>query len=250
MNKKLALETGGFYTDYYDHQFDRKDSNTPIWNRNNRKFPNRSEQFAIIHKYFGCNSPNSEYTGIGLEPCEWWNCWGTKQYLQGDEKLVVYTDETFHMGQGKIIHDLFNDPMPAEYLQLNAVMFFENPFPERGKSLSKRLLAVGNKMFWIEYVSYEEWQSNVGDGEINILEQEVTQEHRQNMLSIMRDLRSPLLAIDFVPNLDEHGDAVVWYATDLNLAPGIKSSGIEKVLSATEFVQEIKNFYFSEGLEN
>lgn len=236
--KTVGIETGGWYTDYYDFWFDRKDSSDVIWNRNDREFPNRTEQFKIMNKHFMS-------IVLSSAPQDYVVAWADTPYdmskITGSIKdVVVYTDETMHMGLGKEILPL--KEAVQKYPHCLATIFYENPFPEQGKSVSRRLLMIGKKPFLLEYISYQDWQSNVGDGDVNILDEEIPQQLINLSIDIMRELKSPLLAIDFVPQ-KLNNDRIIWNATDLNLAPGLKGSGMEKKLSGKLVTEELKKSY-------
>lgn len=151
------------------------------------------------------------------------------------KKLVVYTDEHAHCGEGKLLLELDE----AMALHPGALA---SEYIEGSHGLSWRLLQVGMHGFWIEYKS-DDWRSNCGDVEMRVIGQtEGWCGHPNSPKSIICKL--PLFAIDFVV-----GDEL--YGIDFNVAPGIKGTGVERLLSPKEAVESIKAAYFGGSyLEN
>ena len=90
-------------------------------------------------------------------------------------------------------------------------------------AVSYRHLQIGDRAFWIRYTSFNDWRSNCGDGDIDLIEE-------RNIIPI----KQPLFAIDFVKYNNNY------YAIDFNIAPGIKGTGIEKIIPAKQVVELIK----------
>ncbi|NLV22953.1 MAG: hypothetical protein GXY49_13400 [Syntrophomonadaceae bacterium] len=148
-----------------------------------------------------------------------------EQELQKDSKyllsVVIYLDENAHRGEGKVLMPLYqaSDKYPNYLCSL-----FIPPLP--GKSVSMRYLQIGKKGFWLRYTSRDDWRSNCGNVEIEIIKQEEDAYHPQ--------IHYPLFAIDYIANTEE------LLAVDLNVSPGVKGTGIEEILSGKEVVDLIR----------
>ena len=135
-------------------------------------------------------------------------------------KLVVYTDERSHRGEGKLL--LGSKEAMEQYPGSYASEYIESA-PQ-----SLRLLQVGIMRWMLSYRSDDAWRSNVGsEVEISILS-----EHVGYSLKIA----APLFAIDFVT--DRKG---AQYAVDFNVAPGLKWTGIDDRMKPEDIVNLIKD---------
>lgn len=135
--------------------------------------------------------------------------------------VVVHLDETAHRGEGKIRLPLrdaieqYPDHLVVEHI----------PATPSGLGASWRYLQVGDKRFWLEYFSRDDWRSNCGDVQIQVLSREEDGYHPR--------IKAPLFAVDFV-----WGDTI--YAIDYNIAPGVAGTGVESILPAREAADAIK----------
>jgi len=214
---KIKLKSD--FIDYYDHWFDREGQ---IFERMSRSGMSRREMFDFFGK-------------IGLEtpphgtPKQVFNT--LSDYEKEMESLaqkstmnlvdvVVYLDEFAHRGEGKILIPLMK--AIKEYPDTLCSRYFPT-LPIGASSL--RYLQIGDKIFWLRYTS-NDWRSNCGDVNIEVLAQEKDGFHPRIDL--------PLFAVDFIlgPNC--------FFAIDFNTAPGVKETGVEDILSAKEAVAAIK----------
>ncbi len=202
------------FRDYYDHQFDLIGRPFPRFSRGGM---NRRQMFAFLQRV-GVNVPphgtvHDLYTH--MEERE-------REYVQSTMDLVVYLDDTAHRGEGKIRLGLKEalDAHPDHF----ASMYIH---PPQDLAQSTRYLAVGDRAFWLQYESLDDWRSNCGDVRITVLGEEKTGRYR---------IPFALYAIDFVPigQLNER------LAVDFNVAPGIWGTGVEDLLSSREAVAAIK----------
>jgi hypothetical protein len=183
------------FRDYYDHGFD---NNEPTFNRLMVSGPTKQEQFELISQ---CGYVTIPY--------------GKPKDFNRNDLLVVYTDETLHAGEGKLIGpqyealELYPDNLCSIYIASN--------------SISTRYLWIGSRCFELTYENLDkrEWRSNVGDVEIDFIGELFNHPHPKRLAQF------PLVAIDFV------GESTS-YAIDLNISPGLKHTGIEDVLKAKE----------------
>lgn len=217
---KLQLKTD--FHDYYDHWFDREGQ---VFERMSRSGMSRREMFNFL-----------ENIGVKTPP------YGTPgqvfNSLSDDEKeleklaqenhinlidVVVYLDENAHRGEGKILMPLIK--AIKEYPDTFCSQYFPSL---RFGAISLRYLQIGDKIFWLRYAS-NDWRSNYGDVNIEVLAQEKDGFHPRIDL--------PLFAVDFVYGFDR------LYAIDFNVAPGIKGTGVEDILPAKEAVVAIKRWF-------
>lgn len=157
----------------------------------------------------------------------------TQEILYSQNKqpsvVVVYMDEFSHRGEGKVRLTLAE--AASEYPDKLVIEYIPSYTDMGSKSL--RYLQVGDKRFWLEYSSTNDWRSNCGDVSIRILSREPDGYHKKIGL--------PLFAIDFVEDVKG-----ILYAVDFNIAPGIKGTGVENILSAMVVAESIK-LVISEG---
>lgn len=201
---KLRLVSN--FIDYYDHWFDIDCKNQ--YRRVTTDGMNRGQMFLFMKQYHLI----TPIYGI-VKHLKYAN------YFELDEKVVVYIDENIHCGEGKLLMTLeeayqkYPNCLCTQYLNNNVF----------GYAVSYRHLQIGNRAFWIRYTSFTDWRSNCGDGDIDLIEE------REPILTGI-----PLFAIDFVQYNNDY------YAIDFNIAPGIKGTGVEKIISAKQVVELIK----------
>ncbi|MHB1702197.1 MAG: hypothetical protein ACYCSN_19090 [Acidobacteriaceae bacterium] len=202
------------FVDYYDHQFDLTGRPFPRFSRGGM---NRRQMFAFL-KRVGLEVP---IHGIVRELYERMEAYD-QEYPESTMDLVVYLDETAHCGEGKI--RLGIKEALAAHPDRFASMYFHPPMD---RAQSTRYLAVGDRAFWLQYESLDDWRSNCGNVRIKVLGEEKTGRY---------PIPFALYAIDFVPigQLNER------LAVDFNVAPGIRGTGVEDLLSSREAVAAIK----------
>lgn len=145
-------------------------------------------------------------------------------------RLVVYKDESAHCTDGKQVWeesgwDLMWEQPPSDE---DYSVQFVGKFNEKSAT-SWRYLQIGRHQFWIEYTSNESWMSNYGDGDIQIIGVDLNAGYHP-----LSGIDSPLYAIDFVIADD-------MYAVDLNIAPGLKGTGVNKYLTPKEVVEALES---------
>lgn len=142
-------------------------------------------------------------------------------YLAGCEKLVVYTDLNSHCGEGKLLMtaseavNQLPNYLASEY----------NPI-KRGESF--RHLQLGNFWAWMRYKSKDDWRSNNGEVDIDLLEVDCGYHPK---------VKLPIFAIDYI----ETPSGLL--AIDLNIAPGARGIGLEGVITPRETAKSIKRAY-------
>ena len=220
---KVKLRTN--FGDYYDHWFDLEADHTL-----RRVGTDGLDRFCQLHLM--------ERQGLKVPP------YGTVKQLLGPParygapemrnprlskkctRLVVYIDEKAHCTEGKVLLSLdqaleqYPDCLASEYI-------------EGCPGVSWRFLQIGKHGFWIEYKSDEDWRSNYGEGYIKI----IGHEEGWGKVGNIPLFKLPLYAIDFAI-ADE------LYAIDFNIAPGVRGSGVERLLPPKEAAETIKTAYF------
>lgn len=198
------------FVDYYDHWFDLEGE---VFRRVSSDGMGRREMLEYLAS-LGLKTPPS---GTVQELWDGYDDFD-RQFLS----VVIYLDERAHRGEGKV--RLPMTEAVQKYPEHFATLYI--PSTPLG-AVSWRYLQVGDKVFWLEYASAD-WRSNYGEVEIRVLAQEKDGYHPQVNL--------PLFAVDFVV-------AEKLYAVDFNIAPQIKGTGVEEVLSAREAAESIKEAY-------
>ncbi len=208
------------FWDYYDIAFDGLGKE---FRRVTTDGPTRREMFSLLEQYGFRTPPHGLVKDVsGM----WWDL--ENRWVR---QVVMYENETVHRGEGKtLIHEhrlrwdgcLTRIPALDRLHNLYCSAYVGSYPPKPG--LSWRLLQVGKRRFWIEYQAEEDWRSNVGDGDITLLGEEDP--------FACGKLPYPLYAVDFVIGKEA-------YAIDLNIAPGVRGTGVERLLTPREFVTEL-----------
>jgi hypothetical protein len=149
-----------------------------------------------------------------------------KKVLQSAVEVVVYTDLNSHRGENKI-----------KLSGLNALLTYPHAFcsqflpaTSRGSGESFRFLQVGSKCWRLKYTSRNDWRSNVGDVDVEILDgSHPFSKERFTKIDM------PLYAIDFI----RYNDA--YFAIDFNEAPGLEP--LQSVCSATEIFSLLDEWF-------
>ena len=190
-------------SDFRDYYDHWFDNSDPTFNRLMGAGPTKQEQFKLIAQ-----------AGYVTIP------YGRPIDFSAEDLLVVYLDETLHAGEGK---SLMPQPKALEQHpdKLCSLYIASN-------SISTRYLWVGSRCFELTYENLDkrEWRSNVGEVDVGF-EKELFNHPHPKCLS-----QFPLVAIDFVGG----------YGIDLNIAPGIKYTGLEDILSGREVYELIKEY--------
>jgi hypothetical protein len=218
------------WVDYYDFWLDKRAPGVPVWERNTRAdFPPRREQFRVLDEALSrhlvgdvCVPP----WGVG----DAGGC-GYGARTAPDTRVVVYFDETMHQGEGKrldVRRNVGPDECWAEFVD-----------PPGGCGQSVRWLKVGHYEFVLRYVSTGDWRSNVRTDSIEVEELALPKGAGALCDELQRRYRSPLIAVD----LAVAEDGSIW-ATDLNLAPGLRGTGVQDYLPARACADEIRRFYY------
>lgn len=201
------------FTDWYDHAFSKSG---PLYRRMSKGGPTRSFVFRWLTAH-GYQVPISGKVSevFMMKP----NL--TREPVYEKRQVVVYLDERAHRGEGKVllpIRDAFQR-YPDSFCSLYCPC-------DLHESISYRLLHIGDRRWWLRYRSFDNWQSNCGEGDIHCYGELV----RQWTIPV------PLYAIDFVQAHDGSHLAI-----DFNKAPGLQYTGLDKFMQGHEIVGLIES---------
>jgi len=197
------------FHDYYDHAFDL---NGVSYKRLSKSGLSKKGQFEFLHQNNFLVPP---YGKVEEVLGSYWN--SETSYV---DKVVVYENEFSHRGEDKV---LCNEAKAKKYFGM-----LSSAYLPTCKSLSLRLLSIGSYKFWLEYRSNDSWRSNCGDVIISLI-------GRDGDFGDYKSINEPLYAIDFIIGKE-------LYAVDYNIAPGVAGTGIEKILTPREVVDEISKY--------
>lgn len=220
---KIGLDSD--FRDFYDHWFDLPPHNYVLKRiARPKKGISKRNQFELLEQA-GFTTPLH-----GLVRDVW--------AKTRNDYLVVYDDEFAHCGKGKILAHRTKAAMQASD-KYCSVFIPTTPEPTL-EAESSRLLAIGNRLFWLKYRS-NDWMSNHAEiVDISVTGETLNRDafsveggHDFDFLN-----RYPLFAIDFVQSL--HSGRLL--AVDFNSAPGLKGTGMEDFVSPAKVVELISEF--------
>lgn len=222
MTTQPSATSVGLHTDfhdYYDHQF------AASWQRPERVFErvstqgmDRKEMLAYMSS-LGLTTPR--YGTVAHLVPHLREAYGVAEPFA---EIVVYLDPRTHAGEGKVKVTL--DEALAQYPEHLASEHIANTPTGLGRTL--RYLRIGKRQFWLRYTSLDDWRSNCGEVEIEVLCEKKSRSQDEGVA-----IPYPLFAVDFV-----HAGNLL-YAIDFNTAPGLRGTGLEKLISAREVYEEI-----------
>jgi hypothetical protein len=234
------------FNDYYDYQFDRTSPKIRphrfTFCRESRNEISRSQQFQIL-KDCGFTVP----------------VFNTLNYLKNELKvkdedlIVVHTDEYAHAGDGKILMSLAQAIHAYGEDTCKATIFLSTTSNAINKSISYRLLCIGRgNYYWLKYTS-NSWASNIDNISINLFPsgqvpeffKAITERQRNNIIKNLESTlisKYPMWAIDFI---EAHKPFLsnLYYAIDLNTAPGLKYTGIDDILNPLDIYNLVYNHF-------
>lgn len=142
--------------------------------------------------------------------------WGQAQDFTDDIEVVAYTDPLAHCGEGKEL-GLAGD-FPRETL----VSFYESSFP----GVSYRYFNICGVSAWFKHWSTEDWRSNCGDGDLDVMPQDIDTDYIDRTLQ--NAFLNPVYAIDFVGAQTDSG--ILLKAIDFNPAPKLAGTPARAVI--------------------
>lgn len=224
----MKIKLNSDFIDCYDHWFDP--DGELVLNRRMDQGPNRIEMYKMLNA-IGLKTPKFGMVADLYKDLA--GQWGGKDAMKQAEydkliEMVVYTDISAHAGEGKIkcsleeARDKYPGHFAAQHIPNTSKMY---------ASRTERLLMIGCKQLWLEYISKDDWRSNCGD--VQIVELGVGNVHDIAHLAI-NELQIPLYAIDFVIVGNER------LAIDFNVSPGVKKTPAEGMMTGKEMAYAIK----------
>jgi hypothetical protein len=234
------------WREYYDNYFDPPSDDAVVFDRTGgHTGPPKRDQFRLLEEA-GFQTPPHGLVGDVMNrswPEEYQDSVGGPSWAPIN-LVVVYDDETAHCAEGKRLLrkcQITSNPhmgMPGgdrywreKQLYCSA---YVHPKGYRGvpveKAESLRLLQVGPHTFYLLYTSEASWMSNDGEGDVDLVD------YRLNA-GFHPVVKKPLWAVDFAP-----GRAGL-YAVDFNVAPGMRGTGVNRVLGGAQVVDAVRAFY-------
>ncbi|WP_242248813.1 hypothetical protein [Bacillus cereus group sp. BfR-BA-01328] len=208
MSREVKLITN--FHDYYDHHFDG--SGVPFLRKHDMGM-NRPQMLDYMSS-----------KGIKTVPYGYLHEMAKKYPLYTE--VVVYTDISKHQGEGKVRMSLIEalETYPIDTL---CTLLCGN----LGESW--RVLNVGRRKTILDYHSKVDWRSNVGDVEVTVVD---CWSRMSSFEGILDPYEFPLVAIDYVKDGNE------LLAVDLNVAPQLKGTGMEDLVTPEKVVNEMKKY--------
>jgi hypothetical protein len=206
----MKLKLVSDFMDYYDHWFDREGQE---FRRVTTEGPTRYEMFQTLRDA-GYATPPLFLLGPAL--------YEHVHFTKDNFKVVVYLEERSHCGEDKILLSLEDaiEAHPGKW----ASLYLGDDCP-----VSMRFLYVGFYEIALDYSSDDEFRSNVGNVQIYIYD-------IRKVKSRFNYVLPPLCAVDGVQHKG------FFKAFDLNIAPGIKGTGVEDTVKAEDLVQSLKDY--------
>jgi hypothetical protein len=224
---KFSIRLQSDFNDFYDHCFASSHEKAAFQhNRFSRTSRTRRDDFAIL-KQMGVQTVQhgtpaqildyliAEHPGI------------TRDMLCQISQVVVYTEDTSHRGEGKLLVPMTTALEEYPYAFCSLYMPTYADWRHHG-AYSFRYVRAGLRQFWVKQVSLSDWRSNCGEGFSEVL----TEAERADAYGLV-----PLYAIDFVSIGRE------LLAVDYNDAPGLKGGGLDFYLTPSDVYKEIEGFY-------
>lgn len=194
------------FVDIYDHYFDVVDCDV-VFSRKTTDGPNRIEMLHMLEA-MGLDTPaHGLVSDIYNQSISAFQDDKEADEYTNNLTFVVYTDIDSHCGDNKLklsLKEAF-----SKYPDCYATSFVKTSSDNSGSSL--RMLSVGDKKLWMMYKSTSDWRSNCGDTSIT--------EISVGDSPVLKNVRVPLYAIDFVQALDGR-----LFAVDFNVSPGVKDT--------------------------
>lgn len=223
----MKIKIKSDFRDYYDHAFcGSYETPDVMFERNSTGGMSRSAMFTAFTSA-GLLTPRHGLVRdlVPALRAEYANC---PKELWQIMQAVVHLDEQAHAGDGKMA--LSFDAAETQYPAAFAVEFL--PTVAGVGAISYRHLRVGKKMFWLRYTSHDDWCSNCGDVQIEFMCEAGSATPDTPFFDL-----SPMVAVDFL----RIGNQM--YAIDLNIAPGLRGAGMEKIMQPSDVLHEVDSWF-------
>lgn len=213
----MRIKLKSDFRDFYDYAFHIHGNKTFDRIANDRSM-SKSDQFEIFNKL----TLKTPLIGTPQQLLD--------QGLGLIDLVVVYLDDRAHCGEGKHFTELedvlVNHPNTLCSQWINTTGLFD-------ESISYRLLQIGYRAWLLRYMGMGGWMSNHCYDTNIYVESEI-----EPIINPILE-KYPLFAIDFVnpvnaitPEYTE--DLYDCYAIDFNSAPGMRHTGMDEIITATE----------------
>lgn len=212
------------FCEAYDYHFN---NNGPIFRRVTTDGLNKPDQFTFLLNAGFSVPPHGLVEDVRNQ---WWGQEGIWV-----DNVVAYDDLNAHCGEGKTLltrqtfHNLGGRQDTGRELYRLCKLFcsaYLGKYTHVRPSVSWRLLKIGPHTFWLEYRSFDDWRSNCGDVDIQVIDVKLNEGPHST-------IKLPLFAIDFVIGKE------MW-AVDFNIAPGIRGTGVERYLSGKQIADALQ----------
>ncbi|EKU98148.1 hypothetical protein Lepto7375DRAFT_7409 [Leptolyngbya sp. PCC 7375] len=219
------------YRDYYDHWFEGAHSQC------DRSYVRLAKGWMSKFGQFVKLDDAGWTTPLISKACRF------PDWVDRDALVVVYIDDFCHRGEGKIVMTL--GEAISTYPEKDCSAFIRTTDDPLRHAISRRLLCIGDRLFWLTYESKGGWRSNYGPtAEVTNVGETLCKpaylaeagpgEHDFSFLN-----QFPLWAVDFV----EPANKTRLMAIDLNTAPGLRGTGIEDLIKPKEVFTEITRWF-------
>lgn len=208
------------FADYYDEYFDREGI---LFNRLSECEPYRREMYAFLEQA-GYHTPRhgtvEEMAELLAREWQEMNVPVSNQVVRQMTELVVYATERSHGGDNHLVSiddaiSFFPHHYCTEYIRAQS----------SGLGWTLQFLQIGDRHWWLSYTSSNNWRSNAGTFEVEVIEEGPRGYHTT--------IIEPLFSIDFVP-------AQELYAIDYNIGPKLAGTGIDEILKPCEVIGLIR----------
>lgn len=257
----MKIKIQSDFRDCYDHAFcGSHETPDAIFQRQSRGGMNRQEMFSAFDRV-GLMTPRHGLVRDLVPALQ-------AEYSRSPKKLldivqvVVHLDEQAHAGEGKLALSmdealsLYPGAFAVEFLPTiigndallqKARELFHLPIPNESSTVkwvggtSFRHLRIGRRMFRLRYTSQDDWRSNCGENvQIDFLCDAGIIGGRGDGPGLSEQLffdLSPMVAVDYLLV------SMNMYAIDLNVAPGLRDTGVERILRPADVLHEVESWF-------
>lgn len=215
----MKLKLHSDFDDYYDGGFEQEGV---AFDRFSEDGPSRREMYALLEQA-GYRVPrHGTVEELAARITREWQQMDvpvSASVIRQMTDLVVYATARSHGGD---IHLVSIDEALRFFPHHYCTELIRVQSGERGWML--QYLQIGDRCWWLNYASSNNWRSNVGDCQIEVIEEGPRGYHAF--------FKEPIFSIDFLP-------AQELYAIDYNVGLKLAGTGIEALLPAAEVVDLI-----------
>jgi hypothetical protein len=232
------------FCQYYDERLHDVMGGQPF-KRLTKSGLNRREMFEFMDEYFDRVVTHGTVKKL-------YKRYHTRKKCDG-HKMVIYTDEMAHCGEGKILVPI--EEVQHRYMNNYASIYVEstyNRLPIGYKSVSQRYLFVGSNIYLgLLYASKNDWRSNCGEVEIFLTSLDRNYHGNNGINEAIWALDSTvdsqpinLRPMDFniAPGLPEKVIIPAWADSSVSGYKG-QEMNLQDIVSADEITESIKDYF-------